>query len=168
MGPYKGRLALAGICLIIAAGVGLAFPLVVRYLLDAAFQTRDRQLLDRIALGLLGLFALQGLMNFIQVFILTSTTERVIAGLREDRNSGRSVIRIACTAEIRYFPANSPAHGTRFGTGCRSRTRNISSIPGFAEGAASSHWHSFASIRSPMTPPNFQCALSSESRATLP
>jgi ATP-binding cassette, subfamily B, bacterial MsbA len=40
--------------------------------------------LDRIAIGLVALFALQGLMNFIQVFLLTSTTERVIARLRED------------------------------------------------------------------------------------
>jgi subfamily B ATP-binding cassette protein MsbA len=82
--PYRARLALAAVCLIVAAAVGLAFPLVVRYLLDAAFQTRDRALLDRIAIGLLLLFALQGLMNFIQVFLLTSTTERVIASLRED------------------------------------------------------------------------------------
>jgi ATP-binding cassette, subfamily B, bacterial MsbA len=82
--PYRGRLAVAAVCLLVAAAVGLAFPLVVRYLLDAAFQTRDRQLLDRIALGLLGLFALQGLMNYVQVFLLTSTTERVIAGLRRD------------------------------------------------------------------------------------
>jgi ATP-binding cassette, subfamily B, bacterial MsbA len=82
--PYRGRLAVAAVCLLVAAAVGLAFPLVVRYLLDAAFQTRDRQLLDRIAIGLLVLFALQGLMNFVQVFLLTSTTERVIAGLRRD------------------------------------------------------------------------------------
>jgi len=71
-------------CLVVAAGVGLAFPQVVRHLLDAAFQERDRTLLDRIALGLLALFALQGVMNFIQVYLLTSTTERVVAGLRED------------------------------------------------------------------------------------
>jgi subfamily B ATP-binding cassette protein MsbA len=82
--PYRGRLALAALCLLIAAAVGLAFPLVVRYLLDAAFQSRDRRLLDRIAVGLIILFALQGLMNFVQVFLLTSTTERVIAGLRRD------------------------------------------------------------------------------------
>jgi ATP-binding cassette, subfamily B, bacterial MsbA len=62
----------------------LAFPQVVRTLLDAAFQRHDRSLLDRVSLGLLGLFALQGAMNFIQVFLLTSTTERVIAQLRED------------------------------------------------------------------------------------
>lgn len=82
--PYRLRLGLAAICLLIAAAVGLAFPLVVRYLLDAAFQSRDRGMLDRIAIGLLVMFALQGAMNFAQVFLLTSTTERVIAGLRED------------------------------------------------------------------------------------
>src|SRR4051812_26844288 len=82
--PYRLRLALAAVCLLVAASVGLVFPLVVRYLLDAAFLSRDRALLDRIAIGLLVLFALQGAMNFAQVFLLTSTTERVIAKLRED------------------------------------------------------------------------------------
>ena len=82
--PFRGRLAVAAVCLLVAAGVGLAFPQVVRHLLDAAFQQHDRSLLDRIAIGLIALFALQGLMNFIQVYLLTSTTERVVAGLRED------------------------------------------------------------------------------------
>ena len=82
--PYAGRLAVCAVCLVIAAAVGLAFPQVVRHLLDAAFQERDRALLDRIAIGLVLAFALQGAMNFIQVFLLTSTSERVIAKLRED------------------------------------------------------------------------------------
>jgi ABC-type bacteriocin/lantibiotic exporter with double-glycine peptidase domain len=82
--PYSGRLMVCAICLVIAAGVGLAFPLVVRYLLDAAFQERDRAALDRIAFGLIVLFALQGAMNFVQVYLLTSTSERVIAKLRVD------------------------------------------------------------------------------------
>ena len=70
--------------LVLAAAAGLAFPKVVNYLLDAAFQQRDRRLLDRIALGLVGVFAAQGLLNFGQVYLLTSTTERVIARLRGD------------------------------------------------------------------------------------
>lgn len=82
--PYAGRLAIAAVCLIAAAGVGLIFPAVVRYLMDAAFQKHSRRLLDRLALGLVALFAAQGLMNFVQVYILTSTAERVIARLRED------------------------------------------------------------------------------------
>ena len=84
MRPYAGRLAVAAVCLVLAAAVGLAFPLVVRHLLDTAFERRDAAGLDRIALGLLGLFAFQGLMNFIQVYLLTGTTERVIATLRTD------------------------------------------------------------------------------------
>jgi ATP-binding cassette, subfamily B, bacterial MsbA len=82
--PYRGHLSVAAICLLVAAGVGLAFPQIVRHLLDAAFTAHDRRLLDQIAIGLVALFALQGVMNFVQVYLLTSTTERVIATLRED------------------------------------------------------------------------------------
>ena len=53
-------------------------------MLDAAFEQRDRRALDRIALLLLGLFAVQGALNFSQVYLLTATTERVIARLRRD------------------------------------------------------------------------------------
>jgi subfamily B ATP-binding cassette protein MsbA len=56
----------------------------VRYLLDAAFQERDGRMLDRVALLLVGLFAVQGALTFTQVYLLTSITERVIARLRED------------------------------------------------------------------------------------
>ena len=82
--PYVAQLLVCSVCLLVAAAVGLAFPQVVRHLLDAAFQLRDRALLDRIALGLVLAFALQGLMNFVQVYLLTSTAERVVARLRED------------------------------------------------------------------------------------
>jgi subfamily B ATP-binding cassette protein MsbA len=82
--PYVGRLVVCAICLLIAASVGLAFPAIVQHLLDAAFQQHDRALLDRIAIGLVLAFALQGAMNFTQVFLLTGTSERVIAKLRED------------------------------------------------------------------------------------
>jgi subfamily B ATP-binding cassette protein MsbA len=74
----------AALCLLVAAAVALAFPQVVRHLLDAAFQEHDRAQLDRIAIILVLAFALQGLMNFVQVFLLTGTAERVIAKLRED------------------------------------------------------------------------------------
>jgi len=82
--PYRGRLLVAAVCLLVAASVGLGFPQIVRHLLDAAFQQHDRSLLNRIALGLVAMFALQGFMNFVQVYLLTSTTERVVAELREE------------------------------------------------------------------------------------
>ncbi len=57
---------------------------MLQYLLDAAFEQKDRGALDRIAVALLGIFAVQAVMNFAQVFLLTSTTERVVARLRRD------------------------------------------------------------------------------------
>ena len=79
-----GRLLLAFVCLILSAGIALAFPQIVRHLLDAAFISANQSLLNRIAVSLLVLFALQALLNFVQVYLLTSTSELVIAQLRED------------------------------------------------------------------------------------
>ena len=81
--PYALRLVVAFLFLVVAAAAGLVFPAVLRYLLDAAFELKDRGALDRIALGLLGVFAVQGVANFVQVFLLSSSTERIVAALRE-------------------------------------------------------------------------------------
>lgn len=81
--PYRARLLTAFVCLVIAAAAGLVFPLVLRYLLDAAFELKDRSSLDRVAIALLAVFAVQGAMNFAQVYLLSATTERIIATLRE-------------------------------------------------------------------------------------
>jgi subfamily B ATP-binding cassette protein MsbA len=77
-------LTIAFVCLLASASIALAFPQIVRHLLDAAFISADAALLNKIALGLLLLFAIQGLLNFVQVYLLTSTSELVIAQLRED------------------------------------------------------------------------------------
>jgi len=84
LSPYKGALAAAGVLLLLATGIGLAFPLVVRELLDSAFLAGDSSLLNRIALGLLGLFAVQAIINFGQSYLTASTSERVVAVLRQD------------------------------------------------------------------------------------
>jgi ATP-binding cassette, subfamily B, bacterial MsbA len=72
------------VCLVASASIALAFPQIVRHLLDAAFISANAELLNKIALGLLVLFAIQALLNFVQVYFLTSTSELVIAQLRED------------------------------------------------------------------------------------
>jgi len=82
--PYLWRLIVAFVCLLASAGIALAFPQIVRHLLDAAFISADASLLNSIALGLLVLFAIQAVLNFVQVYLLTSTSELVIAQLRED------------------------------------------------------------------------------------
>jgi subfamily B ATP-binding cassette protein MsbA len=82
--PHKKRLAVAAVLLLIATSIGLAFPLVVRRLLDAAFLAGDGTLLNLIALGLLGLFAFQAVINFSQSYLTASVSERVVADLRVD------------------------------------------------------------------------------------
>ena len=54
------------------------------HLLDAAFVQGGRELLDRIALGLLGLFVVQALLNYAQAYLLSATGEKAVAGLRRE------------------------------------------------------------------------------------
>jgi subfamily B ATP-binding cassette protein MsbA len=82
--PYRRGLALAVVALLLSAAIGLAFPQVVRYLLDAAFLRQDRALLDRIALLLIGLFVIQAFLNYVQTYYLSATGERAVAGLRRE------------------------------------------------------------------------------------
>jgi subfamily B ATP-binding cassette protein MsbA len=67
-----------------SVGIGLAFPLVVRELLDAAFLAEDSALLNRIAIGLLSLFAVLAVINFSQSYLTASVSEKVVADLRRD------------------------------------------------------------------------------------
>ncbi len=82
--PHRWALALAICCLVLSAAIGLAFPQIVRHLLDAAFVRHDRGMLDRIALVLAALFSVQALSNFAQTYLLSATGERVVARLRQD------------------------------------------------------------------------------------
>ena len=82
--PHRFALAIATVALVLSAAIGLSFPLVVQYLLDAAFESADSGTLNSIALVLVGLFGVQALTNFVQVFLLSATAERVVAGLRTD------------------------------------------------------------------------------------
>ena len=63
---WRGRLAWSAVLIVLTSGISLAFPLVVRELLDAAFLAGDGRALDRIALLLLGLFAVQAILHFAQ------------------------------------------------------------------------------------------------------
>jgi subfamily B ATP-binding cassette protein MsbA len=82
--PHGARLFGALACLLLSVAIALAFPQIVRRLLDAAFISGNSDRLNRIALGLLGLFAVQALLNYTQVYLLTMTSERIIAELRRD------------------------------------------------------------------------------------
>ena len=82
--PHRKALALATLTLLLSAAIGLAFPMVVGYLLDSAFVQRDRDTLDKVALGLVGLFLVQAVLNYAQTYLLSATGERAVAGLRQE------------------------------------------------------------------------------------
>ena len=84
MRPYAPALAVGTIALLASVGIGLIFPLLVYRLLDSAFVAQNASLLDKFALTLLGIFAVQGALNFAQVWLLTTVAERVVAKLRSD------------------------------------------------------------------------------------
>src|SRR5690348_5079622 len=78
--PYRRQLAWATVALVLSGLLGLAFPIAVQYLIDAP----DRALLDRIALGLIGVFTVQAILNYVQTYYLSVVGEHVFAGLRRE------------------------------------------------------------------------------------
>ena len=82
--PYRVALITAGFLILVGTAIGLAFPLVVRELLDAAFMAADRGMLNRVAIGLILLFLANALVYFWQSYLMGSVSERVIADLRRD------------------------------------------------------------------------------------
>ncbi|MGE0352165.1 MAG: ABC transporter ATP-binding protein [Gemmatimonadales bacterium] len=82
--PYRWGLVVAGITLLASSAISLVFPKAVGFLLDAAFVSGGRRMLDRIAVGLLILFAIQAGLNYIQTYLLSATGEKAVAGLRRE------------------------------------------------------------------------------------
>ena len=82
--PHRRTLAGAAACLLVSTAIGLVFPLVVRYLMDAAFLEQNVGQLNWIAGGLLGLFAVQAVLNYLEVYLLGAVAEKVITRLRID------------------------------------------------------------------------------------
>jgi subfamily B ATP-binding cassette protein MsbA len=80
--PYRLRLAIALVSLLIASGLALAFPQLVRTIIDAAFVDRNSARLNQMALMLIGLFAVQALFSFLRTYLLSYTGERVVADVR--------------------------------------------------------------------------------------
>jgi subfamily B ATP-binding cassette protein MsbA len=74
----------ATVALVLSGLASLAFPMVVKYLLDAAFVNHDRALLDRIALALVALFCVQAVLNYVQTYLLSAAGEKAVAGLRRE------------------------------------------------------------------------------------
>jgi len=80
--PYLGRLLTGLVLTLFGAAVSLVVPLGLRELVDAVFQQGNRELLNGLALALVGLFLLRAAAAFGGSYLLGWTGERVVADLR--------------------------------------------------------------------------------------
>jgi len=80
--PYRGRMSLAILALLLSSGFGLAFPLVIVRLLDAVTKANNFGPLNMLAGVLVAIFLLQAGFSFIQSYLLTYIGERIVYDLR--------------------------------------------------------------------------------------
>lgn len=81
--PYRKKFYVATVLAVGSSAVGLSVPLGLKALLDAVFQTADAELLNIIALVLLGLFIAQAFLSFGSTYWLEWVGERVVTDLRK-------------------------------------------------------------------------------------
>ena len=80
--PYGWQLVIAGVLLIISNGLGLAFPLVIRTLLNTVLVERNAGLLNGLVGWLALIFLVQALVGTVEGFLVTSIGERISFDLR--------------------------------------------------------------------------------------
>jgi len=80
--PYRGRIAVAAIALLVAAGCVLVLGQGLRQVIDAGFASRDPASLDRALVGLLAVVAVLSAATYTRFYSVSWLGERVTADLR--------------------------------------------------------------------------------------
>jgi subfamily B ATP-binding cassette protein MsbA len=80
--PYRARMVVAILALIVSAALSLVFPAVISSVVDSVLQQRDFRLLDQITLGLLLVFLLRSLTSLIENYNLNFIGESLVFDLR--------------------------------------------------------------------------------------
>ena len=80
--PYRGRMVLAILALVLSTGFGLAFPAIIVQLLSSVTQSAQTSSLNLLAGLLIGIFLLQAIFSFAQSYLLTYIGERIVLDLR--------------------------------------------------------------------------------------
>ncbi len=99
--PYRVRLAIALLSLLIAGGIVLTVPVVVRMLIDAAVVEHDSHKLNTFALVLVGVFACQAGFSFLRTYLLSYTGERIVADVRTQLYNHLTALPVAFFANRR-------------------------------------------------------------------
>jgi len=82
--PHVGRFALALLGLVLSAGLGLLFPLLIAQITTVVVAGGEMAGLDRIVLLLIVLFSVQAVGSFLQSYFLGVVGERIVARMRSE------------------------------------------------------------------------------------
>jgi len=82
--PHLGRFALALVGLVLSAGLGLLFPLLIAQITTVVVAGGEMAGLDRIVLLLIVLFSVQAVGSFLQSYFLGVVGERIVARMRSE------------------------------------------------------------------------------------
>jgi ATP-binding cassette, subfamily B, bacterial MsbA len=82
--PHLLPFSIALVGLLVSAGLGLLFPLLISKVTTEVVSGGDTAGLDRLILGLVGLFVLMAIGSFLQTYLLGVVGERVVAQLRSE------------------------------------------------------------------------------------
>lgn len=80
--PYRRWMGVAVVTLLVSSALGLVLPLVVRSLVDVVFVDKSMEALNRIALLLLAVFAIQAVFSFMHRLSLAYVGEKAVADIR--------------------------------------------------------------------------------------
>jgi len=84
LSPYKFRLFLAIIGLILSSALSLVFPAVIQNVVDSVFTDANITLLDNITVALLVVFLVRSFATFIQNYNLNFVGEKVVVDIRKE------------------------------------------------------------------------------------
>jgi len=85
--------------LLVSSAATLAYPKAIGGLVDEALGSRSRDVLDRLALLMLGVFVVQGVAMALRAYLFNTAGERVVSRLRKD------LFRALLSQEVAFFDA---------------------------------------------------------------
>ena len=95
------KITLGCVCLAVGSTTTLAFPQALRFILDEALGRRDPAVVDRAALAMVVVLAIQAAAGSLRYVLFTVAGERIVTRLREDLY--RAILR----QEIAFFDART-------------------------------------------------------------
>ena len=82
--PYRGHLTIATVALLIGAGMGLIFPLIVQRLVNTIFAQGSLIQLNQITIFLIVMFFVRAIFMYIESYQLSYVGERIVVDLRTE------------------------------------------------------------------------------------